>query len=154
MTEEKKFKFAGVAKHMDRTKGKFKVYYTNSRARIDSYAEWGWKQIDIIELKQPMTKFEAVDFLLNCKEYVNNDVEVQECLLNTLTKQPRNKLPKQRSDKTAEVPNSAVTANNDAAPSVDPKDKLAEILARGKAKAALSKAEIAKQMADLEDAPY
>jgi hypothetical protein len=146
---EKTYRYVGVAREpsVNGVKGVYKVRYANDAGRIKLMKNvWGNTDVDLMELMTPMTKADAVAYLLNCDDYVKNDVEVRECLEQAFDKKTRSIKP--ATTTAPKVP--ATTA------AVDPKDKLAEILARGRAKAEakLSKAEIAKQLADLEDAPY
>jgi hypothetical protein len=54
------FTHAGVSK----LNGEFKVRFANDMMRVKVLAKNGHKDIDIIELKNPMTKEDAVAFLL------------------------------------------------------------------------------------------
>jgi hypothetical protein len=54
------FKYAGVST----LNGKMKARFANDQMRVKVLAKNGHKDIDIIELKHPMTKQEAVEFLL------------------------------------------------------------------------------------------
>lgn len=55
------FKYAGVST----LNGKIKARFANDQMRVKVLAKNGHKDIDIIELKHPMTKQEAVAFLLS-----------------------------------------------------------------------------------------
>lgn len=56
-----KFSHAGVSKY----KGEFKVRWCNDALRVKVLAKNGHKDIDIVELREPMTKDEAVKYLLS-----------------------------------------------------------------------------------------
>lgn len=58
---EKSFSHAGVS----RRDGNFKVRFGNSIMRVKIFEKVGDKDIDITELKYPMTKVEAVQYLLD-----------------------------------------------------------------------------------------
>jgi hypothetical protein len=55
-----KFNFAGVS----RRNGEFKVRFANDQMRIKVLAKTGSSDIDLIELREPMTKEEAVAYLI------------------------------------------------------------------------------------------
>lgn len=73
MTE--KFSHAGVSK----LKGEFKVRYANDAARVKVLAKNGHEDIDIIELKEPMTKEEVIAYLLKI-DFDNGNKAVRACL--------------------------------------------------------------------------
>lgn len=66
-----KFSHAGVS----RLKGEFKVRFANDGMRVKVLAKNGHSDIDIIELKEPMTKEDAVNYLLEIRFYEQNGVE-------------------------------------------------------------------------------
>ena len=55
------FKVAGVSK----LNGEFRVRFANDMTRVKVLAKNGHSDIDLIELKEPMTKEAAVEFLLS-----------------------------------------------------------------------------------------
>ena len=69
------FTHAGVSKQ----NGEFKVRFANDALRVKVLAKNGHKDIDIIELKYPMTKEDAVAFLLEI-DFANGNKEVQAAL--------------------------------------------------------------------------
>jgi len=69
------FTHAGVSKQ----NGEFKVRFANDALRVKVLAKNGHKDIDILELKQPMTKEDAVAFLLSI-DFANGNKEVQAAL--------------------------------------------------------------------------
>lgn len=70
-----KFSHAGVS----RFKGEFKVRFANDQIRVKVLAKNGHKDIDIIELREPMTKADAVAFLLSI-DFDNGNKEVRAAL--------------------------------------------------------------------------
>jgi hypothetical protein len=109
--------------------------------RVKVLAKTGSSDIDLIELKEPMTKEEAVAFLISI-DFDNGNTEIRAALEQELDK--RTLAPK-----TAKAPKAAKAKKS--TPSLD------AIKARGEAakKASTkSKADIEAQMADLEDAPF
>jgi hypothetical protein len=133
----KLFKVAGVS----RRNGSFKARFANDMTRVKVLAKTGSSDIDLIELKEPMTKEEAVAFLISI-DFDNGNTEIRAALEQELDK--RTVAPK-----TAKAPKAAKAKKS--TPSLD------AIKARGEAakKASTkSKADIEAQLADLEDAPY
>jgi hypothetical protein len=66
---------AGVSK----LNGEFKVRFANDMMRVKVLAKNGHKDIDIVELKTPMTKEDAVAFLLSI-DFANGNKAVQAAL--------------------------------------------------------------------------
>lgn len=138
----KSFTHAGVSK-LD---GEFKVRFANDALRVKVLAKNGHKDIDIIELKTPMTKEDAVAYLISI-DFATRDgktnADVQAALLAEV-------------DKRSETPK----ATKVAAPKAKAKPTMEGIKAKVAAKKAtapkstVSKAEVIAQLADLEDAPY
>ena len=138
------FSHAGVSK-LD---GEFKVRFANDALRVKVLAKNGHTDIDIIELKHPMTKEEAVAYLMEIdfatRDGVTN-VHVQAALAVELDKRSPTdskpkavKVPKAKAEKpTMKAIEAKVAAKKAAAP-----------------KATVSKAEVIAQLADLEDAPF
>jgi hypothetical protein len=131
------FSHAGVSK----LNGEFKVRFCNDAMRVKVLAKNGHKDIDIIELKTPMTKAEIVEYLLSI-DFDNGNKEVRTALEQALDKrsapEAANKQPKKT--KEAKKPKKEVPAKK--GPSMD----------AIKAKAtAVNKAEVLAQM---EDAPF
>ena len=129
------FSHAGVSK----LNGEFKVRFANDALRVKVLAKNGHKDIDIIELKNPMTKEEAVAFLLSIN-FDNGNKEVRAAL-------------EAEQDKRSDKPAKAKAAPKAKATKAKP-ITLDTIKAKAPAKTAVSKAEVAAQLADLEDAPY
>ncbi len=135
----KSFTHAGVSK----LNGEFKVRFANDQMRVKVLAKNGHKDIDIIELKHAMTKEEAVAYLLSI-DFDNGNKEVRAAL-------------EAEQGKRTETPKAAK------APKAPPKAKAKPTMEGIKAKVAakkaapkstVSKAEVAAQLADMEDAPF
>ena len=71
----KTFKFAGVSKRA----GSFKARFANDQMRVKVLAKTGSSDIDLIELKEPMSKLDAVAFLLKIN-FDNGNALVREAL--------------------------------------------------------------------------
>lgn len=152
------FKFAGVSTLDGVTK--FRV--ANDSTRVKVLAKNGHKDIDIIELKDPMTKEEAVAFLIKI-DFDNGNATVRAALeaeLDKRTEKPAKepKVPKVKAEKpTMEAIKARV--KKEKAIVVDPG---MEALTAGmnamtaKPKSTLSKKEILKQLEDktLDEAPF
>jgi hypothetical protein len=120
------FTHAGVSE----LNGEFKVRFCNDALRVKVLAKNGHKNIDIIELKVPSTKEDAVAFLMSI-DFANGNKAVQAALEAAADKR-----------------------------GVKAKPTMAKIEAKVVAKKAAtkpatpSKAAIEAQLADLEDAPF
>lgn len=69
------YSHAGVSK----LNGEFKVRFANDALRVKVLAKNGHKDIDIVELKHPMTKEDAVAFLMKI-DFANGNKAVQAAL--------------------------------------------------------------------------
>jgi len=119
----KTFKFAGVSTRM----GVIKPRFANDQMRVKVLAKGMHSDIDIIELKEPMTKEDALAYLLSIN-FDNGNAAIREALEAALEKrQPKE--PKAKREKKAP-----------AEPSME------DIQARAAAKVAAD--------AELEDAPF
>ena len=130
------YSHAGVSK-LD---GKFKVRFANDSLRTKVLIKNGHTDIDIVELKHPMTKAEAVAYLLSI-DFDNGNKEVRAALeaaqeKRSETPKAANKQPK----KTKEAKKPAKKTK--ATPSLD------AIKAKATAKAK------ADAVAEMEDAPF
>lgn len=136
----KTFKFAGVSKRA----GSFKARFANDQMRVKVLAKTGSSDIDLIELKEPMSKLDAVAFLLKIK-FDNGNALVREALESYQSK--HTDAPKA---KTVTKAKPATKAKTKSKPSLD------AIAARAKAKPAVPKSTVSKAevMAQLEDAPF
>jgi len=139
------FSHAGVS----RLNGEFKVRFANDALRVKVLAKNGHKDIDIIELKEPMSKEDAIAYLISIDFATRDGVtnaEVQAALEEAVDKRApkaanRDK-PKKEAKKPKKVPAKAT-------PSMD--SIKAKVAAKTAPVGTLSKAEITAQM---EDAPF
>jgi hypothetical protein len=130
------FKFAGVST----LNGKTKARFANDQMRVKVLAKNGHKDIDIIELKHPMTKEEAVAFLLQIN-FDNGNKTVRAAIEAEV-------------EKRTEAPKVAKAAPKAKAPA---KSKPSMDAIKAKAKAAKAKATVVTKAdveAQLEDAPF
>ena len=147
----KSFTHAGVS----RLNGEFKVRFANDALRVKVLAKNGHKDIDIIELKHPMSKEEAVAYLISI-DFANKDgvtnAEVQAALEAEQGKRTEVEKPaKVAKPKAEKAPKAAKAAK--AKPTME--GIKAKVAAKKSApKSTVSKAEVAAQLADLEDAPF
>ena len=136
----KTFKFAGVSKRA----GSFKARFANDQMRVKVLAKTGSSDIDLIELKEPMSKLDAVAFLLKIN-FDNGNALVREALESYQSKH-------------TDAPKTKTVTKAKAAPKAKAKSKpsLDAIAARAKAKPAAPKSTVSKAevMAQLEDAPF
>jgi diphthamide biosynthesis methyltransferase len=133
------FSHAGVSKQ----DGKFKVRFANDALRTKVLIKNGHTDIDIIELKHPMTKSEAVAYLLSI-DFDNGNKAVREAL--EAAQEKRTEAPKAvaKVAKVAKVP-----AKKTSKPSMDAIKAKAAVAVKAKAKA---KAKV--DTSAMEDAPF
>jgi len=130
------FKYAGVST----LNGKTKARFANDQMRVKVLAKNGHKDIDIIELKHPMTKEEAVAFLLQIN-FDNGNKTVRAAIEAEV-------------EKRTEAPKATKAAPKAKAPA---KSKPSMDAIKAKAKAAKAKATVVTKAdveAQLEDAPF
>ena len=136
------FTHAGVSTLNGVTKARF----ANDALRVKVLAKNGHRDIDIIELTNPMSKEDAIAFLISI------DFATQNGVTNAATQAALEEAIDKRAVKPAKAPK-AVKAPKAKVPA-----KKAITLESIKAKAVpastLSKVEIQKQLANMEDAPY
>lgn len=120
------FTHAGVS----RLKGEFKVRFANDALRVKVLAKNGHSDIDIIELKHPMTKEDAISYLLEIDFATRDGVTNQE-VQAALEAAKETKAPKE--------------------PKVKAEPTMKTIEAKAKAKAKKDRSE---DLADMEDAPF
>lgn len=138
------YKFAGVS----RLNGEMKVRFANDMTRVKVLAKNGHTDIDLIELKEPLSKDEAVAFLLSIDFATQNgktNEDVQAALMAELDKRQEKparepKAPKVKAEKKAKAPKAA-------------KPTLAGIAAKAP-KSTVSRKEIEAQLDKMEDAPF
>ena len=135
------YSHAGVS----RLNGKMKVRFCNDALRVKVLAKNGHKDIDIVEMRSPMTKEDAVAYLLSI-DFDNGNAEVRAALEEAADKRGVNK-PAKAAPK--------AKAKSKAAP------KAKTAVAKSKTGSATVKTAVqseatamAKVEADLEDAPF
>ena len=133
---DKTFKFAGVSTR----NGVCKARFANDQMRVKVLAKTGSKDIDLIELTEPMTKAAAIAFLISIN-FDNGNATVRAALEEGLEK--RTVAPKAVKAKAAPK-----------AKAVKSKPTMDAIKAKVAAATKPKKADIVAQMADMEDAPY
>ena len=137
----KSFTHAGVSK-LD---GEFKVRFANDAMRTKVLIKNGHTDINIVELKNPMTKEEALAYLISI-DFDNGNTAVRAALESEVDKRgntPKAANKERKGNKETKKPKKAPA----------PKPTLAAIRAKAP-KTTVSKAEVVAQLADMEDAPY
>lgn len=140
------YKVAGVS----RLKGEFKVRYANDMTRVKVLAKNAHNDIDMIELKEPLSKEEAIAFLLSIDFATRNGVtnqEVQDALLAEVDK--RSEQPKvEKAPKAVKATKPVkVTPTLESIAAKAPAKKTAP-------KSTVTRKEVEAQLANLEDAPF
>jgi len=136
---EKTFKFAGVSTRA----GVCKARFANDQMRVKVLAKTGSSNIDLIELKEPMTKAAAIAFLISIN-FDNGNATVRAALEEGLEKRtPAVKAVKAKTATKAKVPAKK-------GPSMD------AIRAKAAATKAVPKSTVSQAaiVAQMEDAPY
>ena len=141
---DKKFSYAGVS----RKDGVMKARFANDLMRVKVLAKTGSSDIDLIELKEPLTKADAVAFLLSI-DFDNGNAEVRAALEAEVEKRSEPKAGNR------DAPKKEVKKPKKAPPA---KTKAAITLESIKAKAVpvstKTKAQIEAELARLDDAPF
>lgn len=140
------FSHAGVSK-LD---GEFKVRFANDALRVKVLAKNGHTDIDIIELKHPMTKEEAVAYLMEIDFATRDGVtnaQVQAALAAELDK-------RSPTEKAVKAPKAAKAPKAKAEKPTMDKIKAKVAAKKAEAKPTPTKAEVLAQLADMEDAPF
>ena len=128
------YSHAGVSK----LNGEFKVRFCNDALRVKVLAKNGHKDIDIVELKVPMTKEDAVAYLLSI-DFANGNKAVQAALEAAADKRGVKAAPtmakieaKVKAKKTtvADAVMAEAKAKADAEPTMSVKEANARILAQ------------------------
>ena len=135
----KTFKFAGVSKRA----GAFKARFANDQMRVKVLAKTGSSDIDLIELEYPMTKEDAIAFLLKIN-FDNGNKAVRTAIEAEVEK--RTETPKAKAAPKAKAP--AKTK-----PSMDAIKAKAKA-AKAKAAKPVTTVTKAEVVAQLEDAPF
>jgi hypothetical protein len=138
----KLFSHVGVS----RLNGVIKARFANDSMRVKVLAKGGHTDIDLVELTAPMTKEDAIQKLIEMN-FANGNVEIQAALEAEIGKRTSQPTPaKATKAKTAKAaPKSKATKSKDIT--------LDTIMAK-MPKKTVSKAEVAAQLADMEDAPF
>ena len=136
---EKTFKFAGVSTRA----GVCKARFANDQMRVKVLAKTGSSDIDLIELKEPMTKVDAIAFLLSIN-FDNGNATVRAALEEGLEK----RTPTARAPKVAKAPKAKSAKST---PSMDAIRAKAAATKKAALRSTVSKAEIVAQM---EEAPF
>lgn len=131
------FTHAGVS----RLKGEFKVRFANDALRVKVLAKNGHSDIDIIELKHPMTKEDAISYLLEI-DFATRDGVTNPEVQAALEAARETKSPKAtKAPKVAKAVKTEPTMEGIRSKSAKPKTTL-------------TKEQIKAQLADVEDAPF
>jgi len=154
----KTFSHAGVSK-LD---GNFKVRFANDAMRTKVLIKSGHTDIDLMELPNPMTKEDAVAFLLSIdfatKDTVRNEA-VHEAILSELDKRAEKPAKAPKAPKSAKPSMKGIEAKVAAkkakvTPQVAALPGMTPLGLPEAPKTTLSRAEIEAQLKDIEDAPF
>ncbi len=132
------YSHAGVSK----LNGEFKVRFANDALRVKVLAKNGHKDIDIVELKHPMTKEDAVAYLLKI-DFDNGNKAIRAALEAAADKRGVTapaKAPKAAPKAKAPAKKEVVAKSKTGAATVKPSQTVAEAQS--------------KIVADIEDAPF
>ena len=145
---EKLFTVAGVSRT---PKGELKARFATDLVTRTKVLQKDQTDIDLIELKEPMSKADAVAFLLSIQFATTDDgvvnAEKQAALEEALERRaPKSAKKEQKGNKEAKKPKKEKPAA--AAPT------LATIRAKAAPKSTRSKAQIEAELRDTEDAPF
>lgn len=141
---DKKFSFAGTS----RKDGIMKARFANDLMRVKVLAKTGHSDIDLIELKEPMTKPEAVAFLLSI-DFDNGNAEVRATLESEVAKRC------EITDGNRDAPKKEVKKpKKESAPKVKAAITMDSIKAKAVPKTTKSRAEIEAELANMDDAPF
>jgi hypothetical protein len=140
----KVFSHAGVS----RLNGEFKVRFCNDALRVKVLAKNGHKDIDIVELRHPMSKEDAVAFLMSI-DFANGNKEVQAALDAAADK--RGVTVEAKPAKTKAAPKAKAPAKKEA----KPKTKTGQATVKtAKQTEAEAMAKVEDVLANAEDAPF
>jgi len=145
---EKLFTVAGVSRT---PKGELKARFATDLVTRTKVLQKDQTDIDLIELKEPMTKADAVAFLLSIQFATTDDgvvnAEKQAALEEALERRaPKSAKKEQKGNKEAKKPKKEKPAA--AAPTLE------TIRAKAAPKSTKSKAQIEAELRDTEDAPF
>ena len=136
-----KFSHAGTSTQ----NGVTKVRYANDAMRTKVLIKNGHTNVDIIELREPMTKEDAIAYLISI-DFANKNGTVNAVVQAALEAEVD-----KRSDAPAKAPKAAVAKAPKAKAAVA---KSAAPKVAAKAKSTVTKAQVTAQMAEIDDAPY
>lgn len=144
----KVFSHAGVS----RLNGEFKVRFCNDALRVKVLAKNGHKDIDIVELRHPMSKEDAVAFLMSI-DFANGNKEVQAALdaaadKRGVTAKPAKAAPKA---KAKAAPKAKAPAKKEAKPKTKTGQATVKTAVQSEAEAM---AKVEDVLANAEDAPF
>lgn len=140
------YAIAGVS----RLNGSMKFRVANDMTRVKVLAKNGHTDIDLIELKEPLTKEAAVAFLLSI-DFATRDGKTNEDVQNALLAEVDKRSEKPKAEKAPRVAK--------APKAVKAKPTLETIAAKAKVskaapKSTVTRKEVEKQLSEMEDAPY
>lgn len=143
------FKVAGVS----RLNGEFKCRFANDMTRVKVLAKNGHKDIDLIELKEPLTKEAAVEFLLSIN-FDNGNAEVRAALEAEKGKREPKAPREPRAAKSKDAPKKEAKK-----PKKEKTPSLEKIAARKPVKAekpatTMTREQVVAQLDDMEEAPF
>lgn len=126
--------------------GVTKIRFANDALRVKVLAKNGHKDIDMIELKHPMTKEEAVAYLVSI-DFATRDGVTNQAVQSALIAENDKRTDKPKAEKVSPKPKEKVVPTMAAIK--------AKVTAKKAApKSTVTKAEIVAQLAGLEDAPF
>lgn len=143
------YAIAGVS----RLNGSMKFRVANDMTRVKVLAKNGHTDIDLIELKEPLTKEAAVAFLLSI-DFATRDGVTNQDVQDALLAEVEKRTDKPKAEKAPKAPKVAKTPK-----AAKAKPTLEAIAAKAPAKktapkSTVSRKEIEAQLADMEDAPF
>ena len=136
----KTYTHAGVSK-LD---GEFKVRFANDAMRTKVLVKHGHSDIDIVELKNPMSKADAVAYLLSI-DFATRDGKTNQAVLEALTVAAE-KRSGTKTVQTAKAPKKAKVSMDTIKAKVEAK--------KSTAKSTVSRTEVETQLQNMEDAPF
>lgn len=144
----KTFTHAGVSK----LNGEFKVRFANDNLRTKVLIKNGHTDIDIVELKTPMTKEDAVAYLLSI-DFATQNGSTNEAVHSALLSEIEKRTGAIKAEKKAKEPK-APKAEKKAKPTMEGIKAKVDAKKAAAPKSTVTKAEVKQQLADLEDAPF
>jgi hypothetical protein len=127
---------------VSRLNGALKARFANDALRVKVLAKGGHTDIDLVELLKPMTKVEAIEYLISIN-FAKGNAEVTQALEDALDRRAPKAASKDKPKKEAKKPKKA--------PAPKSKDITLDSIMAKAMKPAVTKAEVQKQ---LDDAPF